>query len=60
MSSRPEASACPSVNDVTISTGVAVAAGCETDSELLARADVALYESKVAGRDQVVLSLRGA
>jgi len=50
----------PSVNDVTISTGVAVAAGCETDSELLARADVALYESKAAGRDQVVLSLSGA
>jgi diguanylate cyclase (GGDEF)-like protein len=40
---------------VTASAGIAVAAPSETPSELLARADRALYAAKHGGRDRVVV-----
>ena len=36
------------------SAGVALWDGSETDAELVARADAALYEAKRGGRDRVV------
>lgn len=44
------------IEDATISAGVAVGDLDETDSELIARADAALYAAKAAGRDRAVLS----
>ena len=41
---------------VTVSIGVAVPRGGEADSEVLARADRALYRVKAAGRDGVALA----
>jgi diguanylate cyclase (GGDEF)-like protein len=42
----------------TCSAGVAFWDGSETPAELLARADAALYEAKVAGRDRTKLASR--
>ncbi|MBA2516160.1 MAG: diguanylate cyclase [Solirubrobacterales bacterium] len=42
-----------------MSLGVAVAGRTETDTELLARADAALYDAKSAGRNQIILSPPG-
>src|SRR3990170_3369520 len=47
-------SAAPGRVAVTISIGVAAAAGDDTPDELLKRADAALYRAKDAGRDRVV------
>ncbi|MFY9616302.1 MAG: bifunctional diguanylate cyclase/phosphodiesterase [Candidatus Dormiibacterota bacterium] len=40
----------------TVSAGVACWNGSETGSSLLGRADAALYEAKIAGRDRTVLA----
>ncbi|HEV3233024.1 MAG TPA: bifunctional diguanylate cyclase/phosphodiesterase [Candidatus Dormibacteraeota bacterium] len=40
----------------TVSAGVAYWNGSETGSSLLGRADAALYEAKIAGRDRTVLA----
>ena len=42
----------------TCSAGVAFWDGAETPAALLARADAALYEAKVAGRDRTQLATR--
>src|SRR5262249_14886208 len=44
---------------VTFSAGVVEMAGNESLDELVARADVALYEAKHGGRDRVVASTSG-
>lgn len=51
---RAAAAAIPGVPQVTITVGVAVYAGKEPVSALLARADKALYEGKNSGRNRVV------
>jgi PleD family two-component response regulator len=43
----------------TFSAGVAEMAGNESLDELVARADVALYEAKRAGRDRVIAAAAG-
>jgi diguanylate cyclase (GGDEF)-like protein len=45
-------------DEQTCSAGVAFWDGAETPAELLARADAALYEAKVAGRDRTKLATR--
>lgn len=44
----------PSIGKMTISCGVAQYINKETSSELVSRADVALYQAKKAGRNKVV------
>lgn len=51
---KTEAAAFPDVPRVTVTVGVAVYAGKEPVSALLARADKALYEGKNSGRNRVV------
>jgi diguanylate cyclase (GGDEF)-like protein len=46
--------------DQTVSAGVAEWDGIETATELIARADAALYRAKSAGRDQVACALPDA
>lgn len=41
---------------ITISAGVATFDGCETDDELTARADAALYRAKQSGRNRSIAS----
>ena len=43
--------------DRLLAAGVAVLAAGETDEELLARADRALYDAKGSGRNRVALSV---
>lgn len=51
---KTEAAAFPGVPRVTVTIGVAIYAGKEPVSALLARADKALYEGKSAGRNRVM------
>jgi diguanylate cyclase len=48
------------VANVTISLGVACRLPSETDQQLIARADAALYQSKQQGRNRVTLAATGA